>query len=846
MTRILFCTTATLALVGTLASPAFAAEGEQAAAVQSDAASSNAQPAAAPEAQDDGSAITDIVVTAQRRREAAQDVPVAISAFSGDQLQAQGVSSTADLGQFVPNLAASNNTGIGSANTYFMRGLGNSDSFATVDSPVGTYVDDIYLSRQNANNLSLFDVDRIEVLRGPQGTLFGRNTTGGAINVIMKDPGKDLDGYAEIGYGSYNKKAARGSVDIPLAPSFSIKLSGYWQNDDGYVHNVTTGERLNDDDGWGARLGIRGDLSDHVRWRASYAHIVANGENILNFACNPADPTQCNARYVTTGFRADGKGGSPFEAIGVTGAKADLPQGNWTKTDIVTSNLGIDIAPHATINLITGYVNTVNNYALDFFDGRGAPSISNPYPAVGGYPFGGFTLLNEAQSNQFTQEIKLNAQLFNGAVDLVAGGFYLDENNRTDIADIYGVSSTFALVLGDRLVKNGTESLAGYAQADVHITPKLTVTGGIRYTDERKDFWVHDNRPSCNDGTLEATCLDMSNLTSPSGLAIPTKLSTKLWTPHFGISYKPNSDVMLYATATKGFRSGGWNARATKPSLMVPYGPEQVWSYEGGIKSEWLDHRVRVNITGYWSKANDLQVPASLVSPTGGVTFVTRNFADFRDYGLEGEFVIVPIRNLNLWSNVGWQRAKYIIDRSASPLDQYGIQSVAAQQAACLAQLAGGNIPGGPGTASCGAGIIAPDGSIAQPIRTPKWTIALGGSYKAELGGSGLSLVPSINATYHSKSQVGISNFSIYSGSITGTNGTFPTNPYSGGFITGSLSKGAWLFNADLALNGPNDRWQVGVGCQNCFNAKYLQSQIANYSYLNPPRAWMARLRYHF
>ncbi|MCU0892155.1 MAG: Plug domain-containing protein, partial [Sandarakinorhabdus sp.] len=139
---------------------------------------------------EDTGAIEDIIVTAQRRRERAQDVPIAITAFSAEALQARGVVNALDLTQFVPNLVGLNNTGLGTANAYYLRGLGNTESIATFDPPVGTYVDDIYISRQNANNFNLFDVERVEVLRGPQGTLFGRNTTGGAISVVMREPGE--------------------------------------------------------------------------------------------------------------------------------------------------------------------------------------------------------------------------------------------------------------------------------------------------------------------------------------------------------------------------------------------------------------------------------------------------------------------------------------------------------------------------------------------------------------------------------------------------------------------------------------------------------------------------------
>ncbi len=163
-----------------------------------------AMPAMAQEAPPAEEGNLDIIVTAQRRSESVQDVPIAISAFSSDQLEAQGVNNTLQLGQYIPNFVAQNNTGLGGANAYFQRGLGNAESIATFDPPVGTYVDDIYLSRQNANNLSLFDVERVEVLRGPQGTLFGRNTTGGAVSIILRDPAKEFGGYAELGYGRFN------------------------------------------------------------------------------------------------------------------------------------------------------------------------------------------------------------------------------------------------------------------------------------------------------------------------------------------------------------------------------------------------------------------------------------------------------------------------------------------------------------------------------------------------------------------------------------------------------------------------------------------------------------------
>lgn len=795
------------------------------------------------DAVDNGSQVGDIVVTAQRRAERAQDVPIAITALSGEQLEARGINNALDIGNFVPNLVAQNNTGIGSANAYFLRGLGSTETIATFDPPVGTYVDDIYLSRQNANNLSLFDVDRVEVLRGPQGTLFGRNTTGGAINVIMKQPGDTFAGYAELGYGRFDKIQGRASFDIPIAPTFQAKVSGYFQNDKGYVKNVTTGERLNDDDGWGVRLGLRGELSSAARWNGSFMHIVADGENILNFTCNPADPSDCKGRFVTSGLRKDNGPPSPYAPLVIAGRKANYGMGQHSTSDIITSNLQFDVAPDTTLALITGYVNLSQQYGLDFFDGRSAPSLASPYPPVRGLARGGFVILNDGQHEQFTQEVKLNGKLANGFIDYVTGVYYIDERNKTDFADVFAG----ALLLSDRILRNRTEALAGYAQADFNVTSQLKLTAGIRYTDEKKTVRLNDNRPSCIDGTLEPTCMDNVNLIAGSGALIPTKQRTRIWTPRFAINYKPDSDILLFASATRGFKSGGWNARATSPSTFLPFDPEKVWSYEAGFKSDWFNRRLRVNVTTFLLDVKDLQVLGGLLGSNGALTFLTRNFANYRNKGVEAEVTVVPVDNLNLFANLGFQDDHYRLPKNAPAFDIYGIQSVAGQMAACRAAIAAGRIPGGPNTSACANGIVTAQGTISTPVRTPRWSLAMGANYKVELGDSGWSLVPSVNATYHSRQEVAIANLSLYDQAVTGTNGTFPANPYGdGAFITGSRSDAVWLVNASLGINTPNNRWKFSVECSNCFNQEFIQTSLSNYSYLNAPMTWTARARYNF
>lgn len=821
-------------------------------------------PALAQEEQDQEAAqsggLNVIVVTAQRREESVQDIPIAISAFSAEELETRGVSNALEVTQFVPNLVGLNNTGLGTANSYFLRGVGNTESIATFDPPIGTYVDDIYMSRQNANNLSFFDIDRLEVLRGPQGTLFGRNTTGGAINVILKEPGDEFAGYVEAGYGSYERYMTRASVDIPLADSFAIKVSGYFQDDQGYAQNTTTGERINENDGWGVRLGVRGELSDNVRWTGSYMHTDASSGNTLNFACDPANPTNCSGRFVTTGLSKDGN----FNGI-LTGPKSNFGLGNDVTMDFVSSNLEIGLGDF-TVNLITGFIDLSQNFGLDFADGRGLPSTSSPIPPVIGFTNGGFTIANQGEHDQFTQEIKINGSIADGLIDFVGGVYYFDENNRTDFGDIFSLAfpplpAGFPLVLADREIRNETTAWAGYLQADVNVTDQLKVTAGIRYTDEEKTFAVRDNRPVVGTNALgqntcfgpfqfgPSTCIDSANLVANNGSTIPQTQNVKIWTPRFAINYSVTDDILVFASATRGFKSGGWNARGTSPSELLPFGPETAWSYEAGFKSEFLDRRVRLNVTAFQLDIGGLQTPSAFIRPNGSLAFITRNFADYRNRGLEFELNTAPVDGLNIFASLGYQDDNYRIDRNAPALDPFGVQSVNAQQAACQAQLAAGLIPNigaGDTAASCGVGIVAPDGSIAEPVRTPDWTIAIGGSYTAEMGG-GLSLVPSVNANWRSSSETGTSQVTLFDQPVTGLSGTvFPSNTQgNGNVITGSFSDDRWIVNAGIALKSEAG-WSLTAECKNCFDQEAVESTLANYSYLNPPRSFLIKGRFEF
>lgn len=218
-------------------------------------------------------ALEEIVVTAQRRSESLQSVPIAVSAFTSAELERRQVTKTIDLVNFVPNMTGSNNTSLGTANTYSLRSLSSGETIPTTDPPVGTYVDDVFVARQNANNFSFFDVERVEILRGPQGTLFGRNTTGGAIAVYMRKPSEEFGGYVNVAYGRYSRLEVNGTVDVPFNDKVMTKFSAYFNDDKGYVKNLFTGERLNDEKSTGYRAALRVKISDDVLWDASTEYV---------------------------------------------------------------------------------------------------------------------------------------------------------------------------------------------------------------------------------------------------------------------------------------------------------------------------------------------------------------------------------------------------------------------------------------------------------------------------------------------------------------------------------------------------------------------------------------------
>lgn len=790
------------------------------------------------------SALPDLLVTADGRERPAQSVPMAITAFSARDLEARGATDLLGVAGHVPGLIAGSLPGLGSGSALYLRGLGTMETLPGSDPAVAVVLDDIVLPGVNGNNIGFFDIERVEVARGPQSVLVGRNSTGGAISVRLKRPSENFGGFLQAGYGTDDRWLLRGSVDVPLAEIVAVKVSAYLQDDHGYAYNPITGEDLNDADRAGIRFALQLKPVDKVSWNVAFAYMEANGENLLNFRCAPANPTDCSGRTISTGMVTDGVlGGKPQYSLPITGRKANFTLGNEQSTTLITSNLEWG-GEAIRLNLITGYADLTENYALDFADGRGLPDIAQPNPPVRGFVNGGRTTINAGTLSQFSQEVRLSGRV--GIIDYVAGAVWLDQDSSADIADLQTMENGTATgqpnLLADRVLRSSTTAKSGYAQVSATLLEPLTLSAGIRYTDEEKRFSVAENRAACGLLPAPANCLNAVS---------PQTVSSKQWTPRLSLGFAATDTINLYASAARGYRAGGWNAAALRPDAFATSEAETAWSYEAGVKSLWLDGRLRLNLTGFLLNVDGLQAPMAMEDAiTGAVTAVTGNATDYRNHGVELELAAMPIDGLTLGLNLTWQDDRYSVPDGLGT-DARGLKSVRQQQADCAADLAAGLLPLAPGAyraQNCAIGLVTADGSLATPVRTPDWTLALNAQWDIPVNWSGIIVSPKASLLYRSKMETDFANASLFGGaSAPAFDGTvFPANALSGDFLSGSAAESLWLLNAAIEIRTDDEFWRLTVSCENCLDKAGPNASLYGYSYLNPPRSWMVSARRRF
>lgn len=734
----------------------------------------------------DTTGLQTVIVTAQRRTQNLQNVPIAVTSFSGDQLTTRQITSTQDLEFAVPNMFAANNVGQGSANVYYIRALGQTQSFPTFEPQVSTYIDDIYLSRQNANNFALFGVQQVQVLNGPQGTLFGRNSTGGAILVTLRKPAQQFGGDAELSYGQYgnsggNVYSARASVDLPVSQQFLTRTSLYGITGNGYVHDVTTGQRLNGTNNYGIReaVALLPASFSGLRWDLSADFERNNNANLLN------QPGPNGDRISYSGFSRFGGALLPY----LTGVKARFGQGAVVESYGAASNIELRLGT-GTLNVITGYRGIHQELAADF-----PAAVLGPLPKADAVPTGEITLAQNLKNHQVSQEVKWNDTALGGLLDYTTGVFYLYEDNGNDYGQVLGLGPAFAFPLNDQYFENNTTSVALYAQGDYKVTSHLTATLGVRGTDETKDVVAHPNAPGLGYDTAQI-----------QAVGYPTHLKTKQFTPHVSLQYRFNPQAMVYASATKGFQGGGWNGlTGTNPQDFNNFGPETIWSYETGIRSTPTP-RMRMNATVFYEDVKHYQL---LSDNPHTRSFDTSNASDLYAYGLEAEIDWRATDALTVNMNASSIKARYY---NPTPL-------ITNQQAQCVAGVA----------SSCDSGIVRADGTLATPVYTPALDITVGGTYVLQL--RSLTVTPYLGIHHVSSEWFDTANTS-------GASASWPN--------TGGYAKARTLVDASVTLAPSSLPLTITAECKNCTMVDYGTADLLGLDYFNTPGMWDLRLNYTF
>jgi len=572
--------------------------------------------------------VDEIIVTAQRRSQALLDVPLAISALSGETLAQKGIANSAGLAMAVPNLQVSSPYGNTQPN-FSLRGISVANEYnANQASPVGVYIDDVYIASRTSQGMGLFDLERVEVLRGPQGTLFGRNTTGGAINFITRRP--DLagsGGRAELGYGNFNTLTAQGAVEAsPVEGQFGMRLAFNYQKGDGQLENVAAGGRdANSSDTLQGRLSIR---------------------------ARPGDgPVDVNLRAYAgrdRGSQAGVHGLGAFRAgLGFFEINENRIGDNRTDAWGVALNVAVELSPSLTMTSIASY------------DG----GKQNLQQAADGSPLDILDINWRSRFRQLSEELRLNYE--SERLRAVGGVFYGWDRTVTD--NLFNIGSVLGPGVDGGFFQHYRQertSYAAFAQADYDLTDKLVVTAGVRYTSDDADY---------DDGSayLFVGTIDGPGTPLVTTVPCPTVAGTCAYdataryavsgdgsavTGRLALSYTFDNGALAYASYSRGYRSGAFNGGGYTSSAGITYiDPERVNAYEAGLKGRFIDRRLTLSSALFYYDYKNQQVQDTRPGP---VSFLV-NAPKSEVYGGEVEAVFVVSPRFRLNGSLGYLNATY-------------------------------------------------------------------------------------------------------------------------------------------------------------------------------------------
>lgn len=615
----------------------------------------------------------EIVVTARRTEETLQSVPASVSAFSERALERIQATDTTGLQGAVPNLNIVQGRGSSNSTNIYIRGIGQPDALQTFDPAVGVYVDDVYYSRIRGTQLDLLDLERVEVLRGPQGTLYGKNTIGGALKVVTRKPGQDFRGSAGIAAGSYGqlelKLAASGPVSDTIAAGFAVMHA----RRDGYIEDAVLDRDYNDKNTIAARGSIAYTPSDRFRLDMSVDYSRDDASLTVGQPLN-------SLTYLIGGGTALALPLNPdpdnYKFVGRT--TPTLPNSTKLQHWGTHGTATFDVNDAVTLKSITAYRNLKTT---DYVD------IDATQLELG-------DVLVDVAQNQFSQEFQF---AYTGErLQAVGGIYYLKENisshQEAYADDLIGPllgNPTFTRTVDDHLE---TKSYAAYANASLEIVDNLRVSGGVRYTREEKDYF-----------RTTSTFSSSPLLRSVTPFIFARQGVWKDVSPMASIDYRFNDETMIYARYSKGFKSGGFNGRANSPTESTAYEPEEATSYEAGFKTR-IASQLRLAATVFHNDYKDFQARVSgldldPITNLPAARLSVLNAGKLRIRGAELEANWTPIGGLMLDAQIGYLDAKY-------------------------REFADARFPGG-------------SRAFQTPAFAPDWTMRFGAQYAFDLGTGG-------------------------------------------------------------------------------------------------------------
>jgi iron complex outermembrane receptor protein len=764
-----------------------------------------AQQAATTTSDQPSNALEEVVVTAERRDEQLQTTPIAITALTAQDMQARNLVNISDVGAYVPStVLAPLGAGWGATMAAFIRGVGLGDNILSFEPGVPIYIDDVYIGRPQGAMLDLLDLERVEVLRGPQGTLFGKNAEGGTVRMISVKPQGDGSGYAEVTVGNFNRLDARAMADIAVIPDVvNARFSFASRTADGYFHNLDY-VCVN---GAGSLGSMPPAIDPHSNCQTSTSGNENTQSGRAAFRFLISQDTEFNLIYDVTHQNQEGPADKYTVIDGsFPGAFPNTLWGNLTYGSLgvatagpaayIGKPIGYD-SRFLTNNFYTGY----GNYGTDPISGRDVPNINDldhwgvtgtldwkladsvSLKAVTAYrkfeneygrdsdgsPLSENSTYDDAKHHQFTEEITLTGRV--AKFDWATGAFYYTADDSDRGYDVLypctAANTPVCIHEQDQYVSQTTENWAVFAHGVEQLTDAFSITGGGRYTSDKKDatIWITNFDPT---------------ITSTAGNVIGQFVPTS--TTHFdydvSLNYQWTRDVMTYVRYSTGFKGGGFSPRPADALQTVPFKPEYLRTAELGEKAEFFEHRVRLNADFYYSKYLDQQTFSQQLDSLGNNWFREVNAGTARIWGLEGELQAEPIDNLRFDGSFGY--LNYWLESAGNnPL------------------LLAGN--------QCG-------GETCYSPRTPKYTAALGAQYSMALAGG--RLTPRLDMTYQSTIYFAANNGCYGAGSTAGCGETDNQPGYT-------------LLNGRLTWETASKKWQASLWGRNLTDKEYFYGKLS-------------------